>query len=68
MAVVHTSKLRIEKHEGPHRTAHIESFDTPIDFGIHGGIKHFYQEKYGRELKGSEYPATLDYMIAGIAG
>jgi hypothetical protein len=24
MSVVHTSRLRIEKHEGPHRTAHIE--------------------------------------------
>ncbi|MGF1580624.1 MAG: hypothetical protein ACFCD0_14780 [Gemmataceae bacterium] len=68
MPVVHTSKLRIEKHEGPHRTAHIESFDELLHFGIHGGIKHFYQEKYGRELKGPEYPATLDYMIAGVAG
>ena len=41
MSVVHTSRLRIEKHEGPHRTAHIESFPEPIHFGIHGGIKQF---------------------------
>ena len=35
MSVVHTSRLRIEKHEGPHRTAHIENFPGPINFGIH---------------------------------
>jgi hypothetical protein len=68
MGVVHTSRLRIEKHEGPHRTAHLENFPQPIHFGIHGGIKHFYKVKYGREMTGPEYPATLDYMIAGIAG
>ena len=25
-------------------------------------------EKYGREITGPEYPATLDYIIAGVAG
>ncbi len=68
MSVAHTSHIRIEKHEGPHRTAHIENFKEPVHFGIHGGIKHFYQEKYGREIIGPEYPATLDYIIAGVAG
>ena len=68
MTVAHTSRMEIRKHEGPHRTAHIENFDTPIDFGIHGGIKSFYQEKYGREIAGPEYLATLDHMIAGIGG
>jgi hypothetical protein len=68
MGVVHTSRLRIEKHEGPHRTAHLEGFGEPIHFGVHGGIKHFYGQKYGREITGPEYPATLDYIIAGVAG
>ncbi len=68
MSVAHTSRIRIEKHLGPHRTAHLEGFDGPINFGIHGGIKNFYQEKYGREFKGPEYPATLDHLIAGVAG
>ncbi len=68
MSIVHTSRIRIEKHKGPHRTAHIENFETPVDFGIHGGIKDFYQNKYGKTFTGPEYPATLDYMIAGIAG
>ncbi len=68
MAVAHTSRIHIEKLEGPHRTALIEGFSEPLHFGIHGGIKHFYQEKYGREISGPEYPATLDHMIAGVAG
>jgi hypothetical protein len=68
MSVAHTSRIRIEKHEGPHRTAHVEGFDEPLHFGIHGGIKDFYQDKYGREITGPEYPATLDHIIAGVAG
>ena len=68
MGVVHTSRLRIEKHDGPHRTAHIEGFSEPIHFGIHGGTKHFYGQKYGREITRAEYPATLDHIIAGVAG
>ena len=65
---IHTSRIRIEKHEGPHRTAHIENFEDAVHFGIHGGIKQFYQDKFGVEMKGTEYPATLDFMIAGVAG
>lgn len=68
MSVAHTSKMTIYKHAGPHRTAQLDGFADPIHFGIHGGIKHFYEEKYGRELVGPEYPATLDHMIAGVAG
>lgn len=68
MTVAHTSHVRIEKHAGPHRTAHIENFSDPVNFGIHGGIKDFYQDKYGRQIKGPEYPATLDHVIAGVAG
>src|SRR5947209_15842359 len=64
MGVVHTSRMRVEKHEGPHRTAHLEGFPEPIHFGVHGGIKHFYGQKYGREITGPEYPATLDHIIA----
>jgi hypothetical protein len=56
MSVVHTSRLRIEKHEGPHRTAHLEGFAEPIHFGIHGGIQQFYKEKYGREITDPESP------------
>jgi hypothetical protein len=58
MSVAHTSRIRIEKHGGPHRTAHIENFPEPIHFGIHGGIKQFYKDAYGREITGPEYPAS----------
>jgi len=68
MTVAHTSHIRIEKHEGPHRTAQVEDFAEPIHFGIHGGIRDFYQEKYGREISGPDYPATLDHVIAGVGG
>ncbi len=68
MAVAHTSRMRIEKHEGPHRSAHIENFGEPIHFGMHGGIKQFYEDKLGAKFSGPEYPATLDYMIAGVGG
>jgi len=68
MAIAHTSRIRIEKHEGPHRTARVEGFAEPIHFGVHGGIKQFYQEKYGRQISGPEYAATLDHIIAGVAG
>ena len=68
MSVVHTSHIRLEKHEGPHRTAHVQNFSEPIHFGIHGGIKQFYEEKIGQKMTGPEYPATLDHIIAGVAG
>ncbi len=68
MSVVHTSRMRLQKHQGPHRTAHLEGFEEPIHFGIHGGIRRFYGQKYGREITGPEYPATLDHIIAGVAG
>ena len=66
--VVHTSRIEIRKHVGPHRTARIEGFGEPIDFGVHGGIKAFYRDKYGREMPPEEHPATLDYMSAAVAG
>lgn len=68
MGIVHTSRLRVEKHEGPHRTAHLVGFPEPIHCGVHGGVKHFYGQKYGRAISGPEYPATLDCIIAGVAG
>lgn len=68
MSAIHTSRMHIAKHEGPHRTAQLEGFDEPIHFGVHGGIKHFYEDKYGWKMPGPEYPATLDHMIAGVAG
>lgn len=68
MSVAHTSRMQIEKHEGPHRSAHIEGFGEAIHFGMHGGIKQFYESKTGQQFGGPEYPATLDYVISGVGG
>ena len=65
--VIHTSRSTIRKHEGPHRTAALEGLEQPVDFGLHGGILAFYNGKYGLEVD-KEYPATLDYMVASVAG
>jgi len=66
--VVHTSRITIRKHAGPHRTALIKGFGEPIHFGIHGGIRDFYKDKYGPAPFGRDYPATLDHIIAGVGG
>lgn len=68
MAVAHTSRMTLAKHDGPHRTALLEGFDEPIHFGIHGGIKAFYAEKYGKTFDGPDRPATLDHMIGAVGG
>ena len=68
MTIAHTSRMLVAKHQGPHRSAKLDGFDEPINFGIHGGIRAFYGAKYGKSFDGPEYPATLDHVIAGIAG
>ena len=62
-AVVHTSKLRIERIGGPLRHAYLEGFDEPIRFGVHGGIKAFYGVEPPEDV-----PATLDYMVGAVGG
>ncbi len=59
--VVHTSRLRIERVKGPIRQAFLEGFDTPIRFGVHGGIKAFYGVEPDEDV-----PATLDHMVAAV--
>ena len=61
--VIHTSHITITCEEGPNRKAVIEGFSEPVFYGVHGGIKKFY----GLEPK-KEYAATLDHIIAGVAG
>ena len=41
----------------------VDGFDQPIEFGVHGGIKHFYGMEPRRDLL-----STLDYMIAAVGG
>jgi hypothetical protein len=60
--VVHTSRSRIFREEGPTRKAVIEGFPQEVFYGVHGGIKHFYKV----EPK-DEHPATLDHMVTAVA-
>ncbi len=61
--IIHVSRIRIHKDKGPIRRAYIESFSEPVRFGVHGGIKHFYGLEPEEEL-----PATLDHIVAAVAG
>jgi hypothetical protein len=61
--IVHVSKVRITKGKGPLREAWIENFPQPVRYGLHGGIKKFYGVEPEEEL-----PATLDHVVAAVAG
>lgn len=61
--LIHLSKFRIVQEKRPLRKAYLEGFDEPIEFGVHGGIKHFYQMEPERDV-----PATLDYVVDVVAG
>ncbi len=65
--VIATSRSTIRQHQGAHRSAVIPPQQEPVDYGIHGGILAYYREKYGFEVD-RELPATLDHMIAAVAG
>ena len=60
--VVHTTVSRIVREDGPTRKAVIEGFQGEVRYGVHGGIKKFYNIE-PRE----EHPATLDHMVTAVA-
>jgi len=60
--VVHTSRIKIVREKGPTRRAMIEGFHEPIYYGVHGGIKKFYQVEPEKE-----HAATLDHTVAATA-
>lgn len=61
--VVYTSKVRIEKREGPNRDAWLPAHAGPVRFGVHSAIA----AHYGRS-SGEEHTTTLDYLVAAAAG
>ncbi len=61
--VVHTSRSRIVREQGPTRRATIEGFPGEVRYGVHGGIKEFYKME-----PEEEHPATLDHIISAVAG
>jgi hypothetical protein len=61
--LVHTSRIKLVRDKGPVRRAFIEHFKDPVYFGVHTAIANFYKVQ-----PETEYPATLDYMIAAVGG
>lgn len=61
--VVYTSKVRIEKREGPNRDAWVPAHEGPVRFGVHGAIAAHYD----RDSE-EQHTTTLDYVVAAAAG
>jgi len=61
--VVYTADIKIDRIAGPHRHAWLPAHDGPVEFGVHGGIADFYGVK-----PKTEYPATLDHIMAAVGG
>ena len=64
--VVYVSKSRIERQKGPLRIAHVAGEPQPVVFSVHGAIAKHY--KVDPATLTESHAATLDYVIAAIAG
>jgi hypothetical protein len=61
---VYRSVVRLERHGGPNRTAHLPAGER-VRFGVHGAVA----EHYG--VQSDDHPptsTTLDYVVAAAAG
>jgi hypothetical protein len=59
--IVHQSEITVTREKGPTRKALIKGFDEPIYYGVHGGIKRFYQIE-----PETEHAATLDHVVGAV--
>ena len=64
--VVYTSKVRIERKNGPVRIAHLPGEPQPVTFSVHGAIAKHYKVDPSKITE--SHAATLDYVIAATAG
>jgi hypothetical protein len=60
--IIHISRITITRDRGPIRIAQIEGFSEPVFYGVHGGIRKFYNVE-----SVEEHPATLDHIIGGVS-
>lgn len=60
---IEISKIRIYQDERPNRRAYIGNFEEPFHYGVHGGVKDFYKTE-----PETEYPSTLDHVVAAAGG
>ena len=63
--VVYTSRVRIERENGPIRRAYLPGEEEPIRFGVHSEIAVHYR------VPPDAFPVhatTLDYVVAAAGG
>lgn len=64
-SVVYTSRVRIERREGPIRLAYLPAEKDPVVFGIHSEIAQHYKLAPGAF---PPHAATIDYVVAAAGG
>lgn len=63
--VVYTSRVRIERKDGPVRLAYLPAEKEPVVFGVHSEVAEHYKVPPDR------FPpraTTLDYVVAAAGG
>jgi hypothetical protein len=65
-AVAYTSKVRIERRQGPLRIAYLPGEAQPVAFSVHGAIAEHY--KVDPASLTESHASTIDYVIAATAG
>lgn len=63
--VAYTSRVRIERKQGPIRLAYLPGEDKPVTFGVHSEVAEHYK------VPPDKFPAratTLDYVVAAAGG
>jgi hypothetical protein len=65
-SVVYTSRARIVRQRGPLRLAYLPGEEQPVHFSVHGAIAAHY--KVDPAALGQSHAATIDYLIAAVAG
>ena len=63
--VVYTSRVQIERLEGPLRRAELPGADEPVFFGVHDEVADHYGVARGGD---AERATTLDHIVAAAAG
>lgn len=64
-AVVYTSRVRVERLQGPLRRAYLPQETAPIFFGVHSEVAaHYGVDTHIHE----PHATTLDYVVAAAAG
>lgn len=63
--VVYTSRVRIERREGPIRLAYLPAEKEPVVFGVHSEIAKHY--KVSPDVS-PPHATTLDYVVAAAGG